>query len=92
MPIFVDLQVEINSNLTQHSSFPWQVYSDDIQYLEKMESKFGKAFIFFPNGFLMSAFDETYGGENFDTNDSLDNIPGLLELTRNTFTFRKDIR
>jgi len=83
------MKVNISYPSKQHSSFPWQSYMDDMIHLEKNENKYGKSFILYPNGFLMSSFDDTFG-EDFQY--YMDDIPGLVDFTVKAFTFRKEIR
>ena len=84
-----EMRVNISSSSKDHSSFPWENYMEDMHQLEKKENKNGKSFILYPNGFLMSAFDDTFG-EDFQY--YMDDIPGLVEFTVKAFTFRKEIR
>ena len=85
------MKLETNSTQTQHSSFPWEVYFDDMHHLEEEENKRGKAFILFPNGFLMIAFDESFGEDLFKEK-SADEVPGFIDSVVHAFTFRKDLR
>ena len=84
-----EMRVNISSSSKDHSSFPWENYMEDMHQLEKKENRNGKSFILYPNGFLMSAFDDTFG-EDFQY--YMDDIPGLVEFTVKAFTFRKEIR
>ena len=70
------VKLEIGSNLTEHSSFPWEVYFDDMHHLEETKLKKGKSFLMFPNGLLMAAFDKTFGE---DYNYHMDDVPGFLD-------------
>ena len=81
------MKMNISSNLTQHSSFPWEIYFDNMHHLEEAKYKTGKSLLMFPNGLLMSAFDETFGE---DYNYHMDDVPGLLDTVMNAFTFRGD--
>ena len=81
------VKLEIGSNLTEHSSFPWEIYFDDMHHLEETKLKKGKSFLMFPNGLLMAAFDETFG-ENY--NYHMDDVPGFLENVLRSFTFRRE--
>ena len=83
------MKLETSVNQTQHSSFPWEVYFDDMHHLEEKENKKGKAFMLFPNGFLMRAFDETFGD---DLGQNADDIPGFIESVLYALPFRKEIR
>lgn len=76
------------NNLTQYSSFPWEIYFNNMHHLEDTKMKKGKSLLMFPNGLLMSAFDETFGE---DYNYHMDDVPGLLDNVMNAFTFRREI-
>ena len=83
------MKVDINETQRRYSSFPWETYFDDMHHLEKKDVKRGKAYIFFPNGMLMKAFDDTFGD---DFNYYPDDVPGLVDFTVKSFTFRPFIR
>ena len=83
------IEIELSSKMTQHSSFPWEVFSDDLHHLEETNMKDGKALLMFPNGIRMSAFDKTFGE---DFNYHMDDVPGLLDTVKNAFTIRREFR
>ena len=83
------IEIELSSNVTQHSSFPWEGFSDDLHHLEETNMKEGKALLMFPNGIRMSAFDKTFGE---DFNYHMDDVPGLLDTVKNAFTIRREFR
>ena len=81
------LETDVESNMTQHSSFPWEIYFNNMHHLEQTEMKRGKSFLMFPNGLLMAAFDETFGE---DYNYHMDDVPGFLDTVISAFTIRKE--
>ena len=81
------MKMDLSSNQTQYSSFPWEIYFDNMHHLEETKMLKGKALLMFPNGLLMSAFDETFGE---DYNYHMDDVPGLLDTVINAFTFREN--
>ena len=83
------LNYTTNSTMNQHSSFNFEVYFDDMHHLEEENKKVGKSFVMFPNGFLMTAFDETFGE---DYGYHIDDVPGIVDFTIEAFTFRDEIR
>ena len=83
------LNYTTNSTMNQHSSFNFEVYFDDMHHLEEEDKKVGKSFVMFPNGFLMTAFDETFGE---DYGYHIDDVPGIVDFTIEAFTFRDEIR
>lgn len=80
------MKLDLSSNQTQYSSFPWEIYFDNMHHLEETKMLKGKALLMFPNGLLMSAFDETFGE---DYSYHMDDVPGLLDNVINAFTFRE---
>merc|ERR1711936_252815 len=80
---------KIDENLMAYYSFPWQEFTGNMKLLEKETEKKGKAFLFFPNGMTMEAFDDTFGE---DLEYQIDDVPGIIDFTINAFTFKKEFR
>jgi len=80
---------EMDDNLQTLTSFPWEDFSGDMRKLEKQAVKSGKAFLFFPMGMTMEAFDDTFGEM---LNYQMDDVPGILDFTINAFSFKKVLR
>ena len=83
------MKYDINDTLLSYTSFPWDIYFDDMHHLERKEVKFGKSWMFFPQGFMMSAFDGTFGE---DHDHYPDDVPGMIDHVVKIFTFRENIR
>ena len=41
------MKYDINDTLLSYTSFPWDIYFDDMHHLERKEVKFGKSWMFF---------------------------------------------
>ena len=80
---------EIDENLTEYSSFPWEEFTGDMREFEGEEKKKGKAYLLFPMGMTMETFDETFGE---DLEYQMDDIPGIIDFTLRSFTFKKVFR
>ena len=81
------LEYEPSNTSLQHSSFPWTSFTRSSSDLLKPNEQYGKAYIFFPAGFLFSTFDAM-----FDEDTSLDTVPGLIDFTLKSFQFKKIFR
>ena len=80
---------EIDQNLTEYSSFPWEEFTGDMREFEGGEKKRGKAYLLFPMGMTMETFDETFGE---DLEYFIDDVPGIIDFTIKSFTFKKVYR
>ena len=88
-PVVYGMRNDIDENMMEYSSFPWEEFTGDIKKLEGEDQRRGKAFLFFPMGITMEAFDETFGE---DLEYHMDDIPGILDFTVNAFKFKKVFR
>lgn len=79
-----NLEVGMDDQTVQLSSFPWQEYSREAEDLLKQEERKGKAYIFYPSGLMYTAFDKTIK-EDFP----IDEVPGMVDFTVQAFTFRE---
>ena len=66
------------------SSFPWSDFSRPASELLTLKEKRGKAYIFYPAGYLYSALASEINATN-----PMDHIPGLLDFTLKSFTFKQ---
>ena len=80
---------DINDTLLSYTSYPWEIYFNHLQHLERKELKMGKSLMFFPQGFMMSHFDGIFGE---DVDYYPDDVPGIIDHVVKIFTFKKDIR
>ena len=78
------IEYEPGNKSLQHSSFPWTPFTRSSSDLLRRNEQYGKAYIFFPAGFLFSTFDDM-----FDEDSPLDTVPGLMEFTIKSFQFKK---
>ena len=67
-----------------HSSFPWRPFTEKTSNLREKSQQTGRAYIFYPAGFLFSAFDD-----EINENYPLDSVPSLLNFTLNSFQFKQ---
>ena len=81
------LEVGLDDPTKQLSSFPWQEFSRDAEDLLSEEERRGKAFVFYPSGFLFSAFDK-----RINTSYTFDQVPGMLDFALKAFTFKEYFR
>ena len=81
------IEVGMDDQTRQFSSFPWQEFSREAEDLLKKEEQKGKAYIFYPSGLLFTAFDKTIT-EEFP----MDEVPGMVDFTVRAFTFKKYFR
>ena len=81
------IEVGMDDQTRQFSSFPWQEFSREAEDLLKKEEQKGKAYIFYPSGLLFTAFDKTIK-EEFP----MDEVPGMVDFTVRAFTFKKYFR
>ena len=88
-PVVYGMRNDIDENIMEYSSFPWEEFTGDIKKLEGEDQRRGKAFLFFPTGITMEAFDETFGE---DLEYHMDDIPGILDFTVDAFKFKKVFR
>ena len=84
---FYNLEYEPSNRSLHQSSFHWSSFTRSSSDLLRTEEQYGKAYIFFPSGFLFSTFDD-----KFDEENPLDNVPGLIDFTLKSFTFKKIFR
>ena len=81
------LEYEPSNTSLQYSSFPWTSFSRSSSDLLQPNEQYGKAYIFYPAGFLFSTFDDM-----FDEDTPLDTVPGLIDFTLKSFQFKKIFR
>ena len=81
------LEYEPSNTSLQQSSFPWTIFTRSSSDLLKPDEQHGKAYIFYPAGFLFSTFDDM-----FDEDTPLDTVPGLIDFTLKSFQFKKVFR
>ena len=78
-----------NQDLIGWSSFPWEEYDKDFTHLENKDIQFGRAFILYPFGLTLDKLDGLFGRY---LNHHLEDIPGILDFTLNSFVFKKKFR
>ena len=68
-----------------HSSFPWRPFTEKTSNLREKSQQTGRAYIFYPAGFLFSTFDD-----EINENYPMDSVPTLLDFTLNSFRFKQN--
>ena len=78
-----------NKDLVSWSSFPWEEYNEDFTELENKDIQYGRAFILYPFGLTLNKLDGLFGKY---LNYHMEDIPGIMDFTLNSFVFKKKFR
>ena len=86
---YYEQKVDMKSKqLANWSSFPWEDYNDYFSQLESPHIQHGRAFILYPFGLSLYKID----GFGKYENHHIEDVPGLMDFTLNSFVFKKDFR
>merc|ERR1712183_582806 len=83
------LDMKKNQDLISWSAFPWEEYNEDFTDLENKDIQFGRAFILYPFGLTLHKLEGVFGKY---LNYHLEDIPGIMDFTLNSFVFKKKFR
>ena len=78
-----------NKDLAQLTSFPWEEYNEDFIRFENPDIHQGRAFILYPFGLNLYKLDGVFGKY---LNYHMEDVPGILNFTLNSFVFKKKFR
>ena len=78
-----------NKELISWSSFPWEEYNEDFSQLENKDIQYGRAFILYPFGLTLHKLDGVFGKY---IKYHMEDIPGIMDFTLNSFVFKKKFR